>query len=195
VLAAVALKSHAEPVTATKNEIELNPIHGEGGWAIRLRVRPRRRREGDDVMRLPTWPANAVWNQLAQFQHEINRLFDRWGGGAPTAAPVFPPVNVWEENDTVVLEAELPGLELKDLEIFVTGGNQLTLKGQRQAPAAEKSVWHRQERAQGVFQRSLTLPFPVDPDKVEARLEHGVLTVKLAKHESARPRKIPVRGE
>jgi HSP20 family protein len=146
-------------------------------------------------MRLPTWPANAVWNQLSQFQHEINRLFDRWGGGTPTAAPVFPPVNVREENDSIVLEAELPGLELKDLEIFVTGGNQLTLKGQRQASVPEKSVWHRQERGQGAFQRTLTLPFPVDPDKVEARLEHGVLTVKLAKHESARPRKIQVKGE
>src|SRR5205807_3265412 len=93
-------------------------------------VAPRRRREGDDVMRLPTWPANALWNQLSQFQHEMNRLFDRWGPAAPTAAAAFPPVNVREEDDAVVLEAELPGLELKDLEIFVTGGNQLTLKGE-----------------------------------------------------------------
>jgi HSP20 family protein len=146
-------------------------------------------------MRLPHWPSNALWNQLAQFQHEMNRLFDRWGGGGPAAAPAFPPVNVWEENDQVVLEAELPGLELKDLEIFVTGGNQLSLKGERKTPLSEKAVWHRQERAQGVFQRTLTLPFAVDADKVEARLENGVLRVNLAKHESARPRKIQVRAE
>jgi len=146
-------------------------------------------------MRLPHRTANTLWNQLAQFQHEMNRLFDRWGGDGPATVSAFPPVNVWEENDRVVLEAELPGLELKDLEIFVTGGNQLTLKGQRQAPAPEKGVWHRQERGQGVFQRTLTLPFVVDPDKVEARLENGVLSVQLAKHESARPRKIQVRAE
>jgi HSP20 family protein len=146
-------------------------------------------------MRLPTWPANALWNQLSQFQHEMNRLFDRWGGGAPVAASAFPPVNVWEEDDHVVLEAELPGLQLKDLEIFVTGGNQLTLKGERRPEVPEKGIRHRQERGHGAFQRTLTLPFVVDPDKVEARLEHGLLSVRLAKHESARPRKIQVRGE
>ncbi len=135
-------------------------------------------------MRLPTWPANALWNQLSQFQHEMNRLFDRWGGGAPVA-----------EDDHVVLEAELPGLQLKDLEIFVTGGNQCTLKGERRPVVPEKGVWHRQERGHGAFQRTLTLPFPVDPEKVEARLENGLLCVRLAKHESARPRKIQVRGE
>jgi len=147
-------------------------------------------------MRLSNWPSSTVWNQLSQFQNEMNRLFDRWGDGGPAAAPVFPPVNVWEEKDHLVLETELPGLELKDLEIFVTGGNQLTLKGERKTPVADKKcVWHRQERAYGAFQRTLTLPFPVDPDKVEARLEHGVLSVRLAKHESARPRKIQVRAE
>jgi HSP20 family protein len=56
-------------------------------------------------------------------------------------------------------------------------------------------VWHRQERTYGSFTRSLTLPFPVDADKVDARLENGVLLIKLAKHESARPRKITVKAE
>ena len=146
-------------------------------------------------MRLPTWPANTVWNQLSQFQREMNRLFDRWGGATPAAAPAFPPVNVREEDDHVVLEAELPGLQLKDLEIFVTGGNQLTLKGERRPELPEKGVWHRQERGFGKFSRSLTLPFAVNSDKVDARFENGVLLVKLPKHESAKPRKIQVKGE
>jgi HSP20 family protein len=149
-------------------------------------------------MRLSRWHAtNPLWNQLQQFQGEMNRLFDRWGGGdreGAFGAAAFPPVNVWEDGDQVWLEAELPGLGLKDLEIYVTGGNQLTLKGQRKPAAPEKGVLHRQERAFGTFVRTLTLPFPVDPDKVEARLENGVLEVKLAKHETARPRKIEVKA-
>jgi len=139
-----------------------------------------------------------LWNNLQQFQGEMNRLFDRWNGnGNPLggAFAVFPTVNVWEENGEVFVEAELPGLDLKDLEIYVTGGNQLTLKGERKPTAPEDGAWHRRERAFGSFVRTLTLPFPVDADKVEAKLENGVLVVKLAKHESAKPRKIPVKAE
>jgi HSP20 family protein len=139
-----------------------------------------------------------VWNQLQGFQSEMNRLFDRWGGDGGHSffgARAYPPMNVWEDGDVTHVEAELPGLDLKDLEIYVTGGNQLTLKGKRQPATAEKGVWHRQERAFGEFSRTLTLPFPVDADKVEARLENGVLCIKLTKHESARPRKIEVKAE
>jgi HSP20 family protein len=149
-------------------------------------------------MRLSRWqPFSPQWNPLQQFQSEMNRLFDRWSGGAAPGAgsTAFPALNVWEEGEQVLVEAELPGLKLEDLEIYVTGGNQLTIKGERKPNVPEKSVWHRQERAFGTFSRSLTLPFPVDADKVDARLENGVLLLKLAKHESARPRKIPVKGE
>ena len=147
-------------------------------------------------MRASRWQFGPVLNQLQQFQGEVNRLFDNWvgerGGFGPAA---FPPVNVWEEGDHVCVEAELPGLDPASLELTVTGGNELTLKGERKKQAPEKGVWHRQERLAGAFNRTLPLPFPVDPDKVEARLEHGVLRVRLAKHESARPRKINVKAE
>ena len=147
-------------------------------------------------MRFSPWqPAGSVWDQLQQFQTEMNRLFDRWGNEQGGGLATFPAVNVWEDNETVTVEAELPGLDLKDLEIYVTGGNQLTLKGERKANAPEKGVWHRQERGFGKFARSLTLPFNVDADKVDARFENGVLLVTLPKHESARPRKINVKGE
>jgi HSP20 family protein len=139
---------------------------------------------------------NPVWNQLQQLQGEMNRLFDRWGGGdGGVAEGVFPALNVWEEGDQVVVEAEVPGLDLKDLEIYVLGGNQLSIKGERKPNVPEKGTWHRRERTFGAFSRTLTLPFPVDPDKVDARLEQGVLRITLSKHESARARKIPVRGE
>jgi HSP20 family protein len=142
-------------------------------------------------------PFTPLWNQLQQFQSEMNRVFDRWtdGGSFFDGFRSFPPVNVWEEGDHLFVESELPGMDLKDLEIFVTAGNQLTLKGERKQPKVENGVWHRQERAYGSFTRTLTLPFPVDADKVDARLENGVLLLQLAKHESARPRKIAVKAE
>jgi HSP20 family protein len=142
--------------------------------------------------------ANPVWNQLNQLQQEMNRLFSRWGedgGRFGGGAGGYPAVNVWEDADKVFVEAELPGLDLKDLEIYVTGGNQLTLKGERKPNVPEKGLWHRQERGFGKFSRSLALPFHVDADKVDARFENGVLLVTLPKHESARPRKINVKGE
>lgn len=148
-------------------------------------------------MRSSRWQSfSPVWNPLQQFQEEMNRLFDRWGSGnAFSGTAGFPALNVWEDGDTVHVEAELPGLDLKDVEIYVSGGNQLTLKGERKANLPDKGVWHRQERVFGSFTRSLTLPFPVDADKVDARLENGVLHVQLTKHESARPRRIPVKAE
>ena len=143
-------------------------------------------------------PANGLWNQLQQVQQEVNQIMSRWneGGNWPFGGGgTFPPVNVWEDSEQVLVEAELPGLNLQDLEIYVTGGNQLILKGERKVQQDNKGVWHRQERGHGAFTRRLTLPFHVDADKVEAHLENGVLLVKLPKHESARPRKITVKGE
>jgi HSP20 family protein len=148
------------------------------------------------MMNLSRWQTfSPLWNQLEQFQSEMNRLFDRWSDGGRPGRTAFPPVNVWEDAEHAFVEAELPGLDLKDLEIYVSGGNQLTLKGERKPNVPEKGVWHRQERGFGQFVRTVALPFPVDPEKVEARFENGVLLVKLAKHESARPRKIAVKAE
>jgi HSP20 family protein len=147
-------------------------------------------------MRFSPWqPAGSVWDQLQQFQTEMNRLFDRWGTEQGTGPAGFPAVNVWEDNEAVIVEAELPGLDLKDLEIYVTGNNQLAIKGERKPVKVEKGVWHRQERGFGSFVRVLTLPVEVNREKVEARFENGVLVVKLAKHEAARPRKITVKAE
>lgn len=141
-------------------------------------------------------PFSPVWNQLQHLQSEMNRLFNRWGDGSEgSRAATYPAVNVWEDAEHVYVEAELPGLELKDLELLVTGNNQLTIKGERKVNVAENAVWHRQERGFGQFVRVLTLPFDVDAAKVNARFEHGVLTVQLAKHASAKPRKIAVKAQ
>lgn len=143
-------------------------------------------------------PFENMWQQVRHLQGEVNRLTNRWGtnGGLEwTRAGGQPALNAWEDQDTLHVEAELPGFSMNDLEILVTGGNQLTIKGERKPVTPDKGVWHRQERGYGSFVRTLTLPYSVDPDKVEARLEHGILSIHLPKHESAKPRKIAVKAE
>lgn len=139
---------------------------------------------------------SSVWNQLQQLQGEVNRLFDRWGEGGRQFLGLteFPALNLWEEDDAFYLEAELPGLELSDLEIFVINRTQLTIKGERRPPQLDKAVPHRQERGFGKFVRSLTLPVAVDENQVDARFEAGVLKVRLPKHEGAKPRKINIKA-
>lgn len=136
------------------------------------------------------------WNSMGQLQLEMNRLFDRVGNGGTNrgATAVFPVVNIWDDGDQVFVEAELPGIDPSDLEIHVTGGDQLTLKGERKQHLPESTLLHRQERGFGSFARVLTLPFQVNSEKVEAGFENGVLTIKLAKHEAAKPRKIVVKS-
>jgi HSP20 family protein len=136
--------------------------------------------------------------QMRRFQRAMDRLFGRWGIDLPewpALAVSYPPVNLWEDDDFVYAEAELPGLKLADLEITVSAHNQLTLKGKREPTAPEKVEWHRQERGFGSFERTIELPVSVDAGKVEARLDSGVLTIKMAKSPAAKPKKIPVKAE
>jgi len=135
-----------------------------------------------------------VWQQLQDLQGEVNRLFDQWGdrGRQFPGTATFPALNVWEDADALYLDAELPGMELNDLEIYVTGHNQLTIKGERKPPQFEKYVQHRQERGYGTFVRALTLPVAVDANQVDAHFENGVLKLRMPKHEAAKPRKIEI---
>jgi len=125
--------------------------------------------------------------------NDWNRAWGDLTQQRPGLAGSFPPVNVWEDQEKLYVEAELPGLNQDNLEILVEG-DQLTVRGERK-PATDEGRWHRQERAFGRFQRTLTLPVAVDADKVEARLEQGVLTLTLPKSEAAKPRKIAVKAE
>jgi HSP20 family protein len=148
---------------------------------------------------LTRWhPFAELRDEMRRFQRQMDNLFGRWGTRMPirmVSAVTYPPINLWEDAEFFYAEAELPGLKLQDLVITVTGENQLTLKGKRMSQAPENAEWHRQERNFGEFERVLSLPAGVDSSKVEARLENGVLTIKMAKKESAKPRKITVKAE
>ncbi len=150
-------------------------------------------------MLMTRWqPYTDLWGKMSQLRDEMDRLFESFGlgdGGWPTLAVAYPAVNVWDDSEHVYAEAELPGMDLNDLEIYVTGGNQLTIKGERKPWNPGQGVWHRQERGFGPFTRLIELPYDVDAERVEARFHNGVLTITMPKSEAAKPRKITVKTE
>ena len=133
-----------------------------------------------------------VWDEMDRLQREMNRLFDSYDrGGLPTAG--FPSMNVWMNDEGAVVTAELPGVEVKDLDISVVG-EALTLSGERKAEGLPKdSVYQRQERGFGRFTRTIDLPFTVEANKVQASLEKGILRILLPRAEQDKPKKIVVK--
>lgn len=132
----------------------------------------------------------------ATFGRQLDRLFQEAFDevGVPTFGPGgFPALNVWDDGDNLNAEAEVPGMKLEDIEIYVVG-NELSLKGQRVIDRGENDTFHRRERFTGRFERSVTLPVKVDAENVKATLRDGVLSIALPKAPEARARKIEVRS-
>jgi HSP20 family protein len=128
---------------------------------------------------------------LRRMHEQINRLAAGVESG-PTTAGAFPPINVWVGEDSVVVTAEVPGVEAEDIDLSARE-DVLSIRGKRVARVdVDKMSWHRRERAYGEFSRMVELPYRVDPDKVEARFENGVLEIELGRHEMDRPRKIQI---
>lgn len=136
-------------------------------------------------------PLHDFRNELNQMRGQLDELF---GTSRSAATRTFPLVNAWEAEDSFYVEAELPGLELEDIEIYMADRDTLTIKGSRKEPKVEGGQWHRRERGFGAFERSLALPGAVNAEEVEASFKQGVLTVKLPKAAELRPRKIDVKA-
>jgi len=135
---------------------------------------------------------------LSDFDRAMKQLFQEFrlnGAARRVLSPSFPLVNLWEDDDNLYVEAELPGLAPENLVVQVTEGNQLTLEGHREPAEEVKGEWLRQERGFGKFSRLVELPVAVDADRVEARFDKGVLALKLPKAASAKPRRIDVKAE
>ena len=129
------------------------------------------------------------FREVQRVREEIDRLVDQAWRPRPTE---FPPVNVWSNEDAVWLTAELPGFNSEDLDISIVQ-NTLTLRGRRMKPEGqENETWHRRERWFGPFVRSFELPFAVNPDHIEAEFKNGVLTIRLPRLETDKPKQITV---
>jgi HSP20 family protein len=126
---------------------------------------------------------------LRLFQDSINRLLSDDGG---KTRPWSPAVDILETENELVLKADLPGVAMADIDIQMENGT-LTVKGQRKFEKDEKNKgYHRMERSYGSFVRYFTLPDTVDPEKVKADYQAGVLTITLPKKEIAKPKAIKV---
>jgi HSP20 family protein len=137
--------------------------------------------------------------ELATIQGEMNRLFNTFfepangNVSSPTAQRRWiPAMDLVESENDFVLRADLPGLGESDVNIELED-NVLTISGERRAEHEErKEGYYRVERASGSFSRSLTLPEGVDPDRVQANFDRGVLEVRIPKPEQRRPRKVTI---
>ena len=140
-------------------------------------------------------PREPFVNEFSRLQQQMARVMDHFspGEGGQRTVGVFPAVNVYDDSDYSYLTAEIPGIEQKDLEITAVY-NSVTIKGERKIEDAEDVNFHRRERSGGKFSRVVTLGDRIDPEKVEASLKNGVLTVKMAKAEESKPKQISIKA-
>src|ERR1700682_5449058 len=140
------------------------------------------------------------WDPFREFstlQDRMNRLFrdsysSEGGNEALTTTNFAPPVDVYEDEHSVTLKIEIPGVDEKDVDVRIEN-NTLTVHGERKFEKEEKEENHRRvERQYGSFTRTFNLPSTVDHENVQADYDKGVLKIKLAKEAEAKPEQIKV---
>jgi HSP20 family protein len=136
------------------------------------------------------------FRDLRTIQEQMNRLIDlawnRESGEEIREGAWQPPVDIYEDENSVIIKAELPDVDQKDIEVMIED-NTLMLRGERrQDQSIKKENYHRIERFYGSFQRSFALPLSIDREKVKASCERGILTIILPKREETKPKQINV---
>jgi HSP20 family protein len=136
------------------------------------------------------------FRDLGDIQGEMNRLFDSFFGRPSQVGGVervwTPAVDMYETKDELVVAAELPGLNEKDIHLSITG-DMVTLRGERRwNQEVKQDSYYRGERWYGKFERTLPLPIPIQADKVKAQYRDGVLTITLAKVEEIKAKEIKI---
>jgi HSP20 family protein len=114
-----------------------------------------------------------------------------WFGSRTSGSGAFPSINVFNDGDDFVVVAELPGVKKEDLDIQVRG-DAVRIRGKKTVQYDERASVHRRERAAGEFDRTLTLPDQIEAAKVGAEYRDGVLTLRLPRAESAKPRTVTI---
>ncbi len=141
-----------------------------------------------------------AFRELEALRDEIFRSFDSFFASRPQlaflpgiSARSYPLLNIYEDAETFKVHAIAPGLDKEKLDVSVLG-NQLTISGEKKK--IDKDIkaeqWHRRERAEGRFIRTIELPSDIDEEKVEATYKNGILEIVLPKAEDARPKKVNV---
>lgn len=135
------------------------------------------------------------WAEFDRVRRDFDSVFqglDQYRGRySPT---VFPSLNISEDSSSIYVQAEVPGVAAKSINIAVEG-DTLNISGERMTcPKDEKLSYHRRELECGSFNRSVTLPCRVDIEKIQAKAANGILLITLPKAEEAKPRQIKVAG-
>jgi len=143
----------------------------------------------------PATPPQRYRDPFAEMRAEMDRVFDTFLGrgfgrfNAPSriewSEELVPSIDVRETDTDLIIEAELPGMDEKDVSVTLSNG-VLTLKGEKKSEREEKEEdYHLMERSYGSFQRSFRLADTIDPDKVTAAFDKGVLKITLGKRPEA----------
>ena len=149
------------------------------------------------IRNVQSWPfrhSRSLSSQLDHILRDLSRLAESQPAAHLTDEPagVYPLINVSQDGENYYVRSEIPGVNLEDLEVSVTG-RSLTVAGERKFEAAEPKVnYHRRERQSGKFRRQFNLPTDLDTEKVQAQYRHGILMLVLPKAESAKPRKVAI---
>ena len=145
------------------------------------------------LFNVPTWQSRSPFGELERMRQQLSRMFEETGAPHRAAqAGVFPLTNLSEDKDNYYVRAELPGVKGDELDIQVTGKN-LAISGERKIASEDDGArYHRREREAGTFSRMIGLPGDINRDKVDAKLENGVLTVVVPKADIAKPKQIAV---
>lgn len=132
------------------------------------------------------------FEELLRLQRELERSIGAPMLGNEGTRGVFPPVNIFDHRDGIVIRAEVPGFAPEQIDVSVEGRG-LVIKGERPADEHSKSgSYHRRERQYGRFARSIALPKDLDTEKATAECRNGRLTIRVPRTEAAKPKQIPV---
>ncbi len=135
----------------------------------------------------PSWRWDP-WSQLDALNREVGSIFTM----PRRQAAAYPPLNVHTGEEDVVITTEIPGIDVADIDLSVTG-DVLSIKGTRKPhESKEGETWHRRERGSGSFYRTVQLPYNVESSRVQADYVNGVLRIVLPRAEADKPRKISV---
>jgi HSP20 family protein len=152
-------------------------------------------KEGLKMMDLIRWNP---WREMVSLRDRMNALFNETlvrpeSREEDVAMGLwYPSVDMFDKDDKIVIKAELPGLEKKDINVELKDGT-LTLRGERKYDNEVKEEnFYRREMSYGKFIRSFTLPAEVDAEKISAEFKNGLLTVEVPKSESQKPKQITV---
>ena len=136
----------------------------------------------------------SIWREMDQLQRDMNRLFSGYSPSVLRTAPSYPAINIWSNEDSQIITAEMPGVDVNDIGIDVAA-DSLTLTGKRNPDTdSNGKSYHRRERTFGQFSRTIQLPFMVDTSKVDAQFSDGILQITLPRAEVDKPKKITIKS-